>query len=229
MTTVLAIVAHPDDEVLGCGGTLARHAAAGDKVYSLIVGEGATSRRPSDGAPSTEHGVAALRAAAANAATALGATTPRMLGLPDNRLDSLDLLDIVKPIEQVLSELRPSIVYTHFEGDLNIDHRLTAQAVLTACRPLPDCPVMAIFAFETPSSSEWANPIAVAAFRPQRFVDISEFWQAKQKALVCYASELRDFPHPRSLEAVEALARWRGASAGVHVAEAFEVIRERVI
>ena len=229
MTTVLAVVAHPDDEVLGCGGTLARHAAAGADVHCIIVAEGATSRYPKHDNGTAVSDVSKLRDAAANACAALGASLPRMLGLPDNRLDGLDLLDIIKPIEEVISELRPSIIYTHHGGDLSMDHRMTAQATLTACRPVPDSPVKEIYAFETVSSTEWASMNRDTVFQPQHFVNISANWPAKKAALMCYASELRAFPHPRSPEAIEALARWRGAAVGIDMAEAFEVVRQRIV
>ena len=220
---VLVIAAHPDDEVLGCGGVVARHAAAGDKVETVIVAEGATSRAQAGGAtPET------LRAAAAKAAGILGGARPRFLGLRDNRLDSVDLLDIVQALEAVIAEVAPEIVYTHHGGDLNIDHRIVCEAALTACRPVPGAPVKRFYCFETPSSTEWAAPSIGPSFRPQRYVGIAKTWDAKRAALECYQTEMCDFPHARSIEAVEALARSRGAQAGLAAAEAFEVIRELV-
>ena len=225
MTTVLVVAAHPDDEVLGCGGTLARHAAKGDVVNILILAEGATSRAEAPGAGKEAGTIAALREAAAKAAKILGAQPPRFAGLPDNKMDSLPLLEVVKEVEKIIAETRPSIVYTHHHGDLNIDHRITHQAALTACRPLPGAPVKALYGFETLSSTEWAGPEAQNAFCPQHFCDISQQLAAKLEALRCYNLEMRPFPHPRSFEAVEALARLRGASAGLTAAEAFETIR----
>ena len=218
---VLAVVAHPDDEVLGCGGTLARHAAAGEIVHILILAEGSTSRQ---GAP--DDGVRELHSCARDAAAHLGATEPRFAGFPDQRMDSVPLLDIVKAVEDVVAEISPTIVYTHHGGDLNLDHRLTNDAVLAACRPLPGSTVRAVYAFETPSSTEWAGEPAVV-FRPNRFHDISAHLDAKLEALRCYGQELRDWPHPRSIEAVSALARWRGATVAVEAAEAFCSLRER--
>jgi len=220
---VLVIAAHPDDEVLGCGGVVARHAAAGDKVETVIVAEGATSR--GQGGEATPE---ILRAAATKAAGILGSAPPRFLGLPDNRLDSVDLLDIVQALEAVLAEVAPEIVYAHHGGDLNIDHRIVFEAALTACRPIPNTPVKRFYCFETPSSTEWAAPSIGPSFQPQRYVRIADTWAAKRAALECYQTEMRDFPHARSIKAVEALARWRGAQAGLDTAEAFEVIRELV-
>ncbi|OFX08809.1 MAG: GlcNAc-PI de-N-acetylase [Alphaproteobacteria bacterium RIFOXYD12_FULL_60_8] len=224
MTTVLAVVAHPDDEVLGCGGTLARHAAEGADVYILILAEGATSRDVDRNAQKRAKELDVLRTAAKSAAKAIGAHPPNLAGLPDNRMDSLCLLDVIKCVEDTMAKVAPDVIYTHHGGDLNIDHRMTHEAVLTAARPLPGSCVKAIYAFETLSSTEWSGK----DFRPTRFVDISEHMAAKNAALACYTSEMRPFPHPRSLEAVEALARLRGASSGVTAAEAFEVVRERI-
>ena len=144
--TVLVVAAHPDDEVLGCGGTIARHALDGDDVFILILAEGATSR---DGntASTFSAEVTALQTAATKAAEILGVAPPRFLGLPDNRLDSLDLLDVVKAVEAVISEISPTIVYTHYVGDLNIDHQIAFRAVITACRPQPDTGISGIYTF----------------------------------------------------------------------------------
>jgi len=227
MTSVLVVAAHPDDEVLGCGGTLARHAAAGDSVDVLIVAEGATSRQPGSPGSATAQ-PAGLASAAAAAARALGARPPKLLGLPDNRLDSLDLLDLVQAVEAVVGEIRPEIIYTHHGGDLNVDHALVHRAVRTAARPLPGSPVRAIYAFETVSSTEWGGGAVGAPFEPTRFVDIAANLDVKLQALRCYDVEMRPFPHPRSYEAVEAGARCAGAAVGLEAAERFVVVLERV-
>ena len=226
MTSILVVAAHPDDEILGCGGTLAWHAARGDTVHVLIVAEGATSRDSRRDPEGRDAELTGLRAAASCAASTIGADEPRMLGLPDNRLDGLPLLDVIKPVEAVVEAVAPEIVYTHHAGDLNVDHRIVHQAVVTACRPLPGSSVRAIYAFETPSSTEWQS--AGEAFRPQRWVDIEPFLRCKMRALEAYEAEMRPFPHARSFDAVEALARWRGASAGLKAAECFMVVRELV-
>lgn len=226
--TVLVVAAHPDDEILGVGATLARHAQAGDAVHALILAEGATARDPRRGAKARADEIAALRTAAAKAAEAIGARPPRFGGLPDNRLDSCALLDVVKLVEQAIAELSPAVIYTHHGGDLNVDHRIAHAAVATACRPLPGAACRAIYTFETPSSTEWASPEQSPTFRPTRFVDVSATLDAKLAALACYEAEMRPFPHPRSAEAVRALAAWRGAAAGLAAAEAFQVVREIV-
>ncbi len=222
---VLVVAAHPDDEVIGCGGTTARHAATDDSVHILILADGVTARA---GEESSAAQVEARAEAARAAARVLGAEPPRFAGFPDNRLDSVPLLDVVKTVEAVVGEVRPSIVYTHHGGDLNVDHRIVHQAVVTACRPLPETPVRSLYAFETVSSTEWAPETLGQSFRPTRFVDIATHLDRKLQALESYTSEMRSFPHPRSRENVVALARHRGACAGIAAAEAFMVIREIV-
>ncbi len=224
MTQVLVVAAHPDDEVLGIGGTVARHVAKGDNVCALILAEGATSRYTPD-KEKAQAEIDGLRSAARSAAKVLGAQPPLFAGLPDNRLDSVDLLDLVKKIESVIEDLRPSIIYTHHAGDLNVDHELAARAVLTACRPLPVSSVKNIYGFETVSNTEWAAP-GDGSFKPNHFVDISSFLKQKLDALTHYEMEMRSFPHPRSFEAINTLAKWRGASAGMEAAEAFIVVRQ---
>lgn len=218
---ILVVAAHPDDEILGLGGTLARHVRSGDVVEILILATGATSRVADD-----HETVAALRQAANAAASALGCLPPRFGNLPDNCMDSLALLDVVKVVESVVSEVQPEVVYTHWPHDLNVDHEITCRAVLTACRPLPGSEVCAIYAYETVSSSEWSFFGEARAFAPNRFVDVADTLETKMRALQCYAHEMRDFPHARSYEAIRALAMTRGAQSGLAAAEAFVVLRE---
>ncbi len=222
MKTVLIIAAHPDDEVLGCGGAMAKHAAGGDAVHTLFLSDG-VSARPGDGGRAA---IEVRKEAAKRAAQALGAEPPHFLDLPDNRLDTVALLDVVRPVEDMVAALAPAVVYTHHGGDLNIDHRIAHQAAMTACRPLPSSPVKAIYAFEVASSTDWASPNSGPPFRPTRFVDIGRELEHKLNALACYEGEMPPFPHSRSLQAIEALARWRGASTGLTAAEAFEVLRQ---
>lgn len=212
------MVAHPDDEVLGAGGTLARHASRGDEVHIAFLTDGV-------GARSDDQDAASRRAAAAaRAASLLGAHAPRFLGFPDNRLDSVALLDVIKSIKSVVAGVAPHTIYTHHAGDLNIDHVICHRAVMTACRALPISSVRRILAMEIPSSTEWALE-AAGAFTPNYFVEISATRTAKQRAVAAYAEEMRDFPHPRSVEAIAALEHWRGASAGLPCAEAFMMLR----
>lgn len=227
-STVLVVCAHPDDEALGIGGTLARHAAEGDRVHLLFLAEGVTARDPSFDPVARAGDIAARKAMAGNAARAVGAEPPRFLDMQDNRLDGLELLDIVKPIEAVIAELAPSIIYTNHVNDLNVDHRIAHLAVLTACRPLLGHCVRAIYAFETLSSTEWEPCGMGRTFHPTRYVDISGFTEAKLAAIRAYDFEMRPFPHPRSHEAISALWQLRGAQSGLLAAEALVVVRERV-
>lgn len=139
----------------------------------------------------------------------------------DQRFDTIPFLDIVQYIEGIVKEVEPDIIYTHFEGDLNLDHQIIARAVKTACRPLPQSTVREIYSFEIPSSTEWGY-----GFNPNVFVDISDTFEEKLKALKPYKDEMRDYPHPRSVTAMGILAMYRGASCGVELAEAFCLIRE---
>ena len=228
MTKVLVVAAHPDDEVLGCGGTIVRHANAGDQVQVLIVAEGATSRQDQRDRLQAGDELSALVDSAKAAGSILGAAGVEILDLPDNRLDSLDRLDLIKHIEQRIDRYQPQVVYVHHAGDVNVDHRRLHEAVVTACRPTPGHSVRRLLSFEVASSSEWQPPGSAPAFQPNWFVDISEQWQRKRDALMAYASEMRPWPHARSLEAVEHMARWRGAQVGVEAAEAFCLLRQLV-
>jgi LmbE family N-acetylglucosaminyl deacetylase len=225
---VLVVAAHPDDEVLGCGGTIARHADAGDQVQVLIVAEGATSRQQQRDRNQANDELSALAQAVQQAGAILGAQGVELLDLPDNRLDSLDRLDLIKQIDQRIARHQPQVVYMHHAGDVNVDHRRLHEAVVTACRPTPGQQVLRLLSFEVASSSEWQPPGSAPAFQPNWFVDISAQWPRKREALAAYASEMRPWPHARSLEALEHLARWRGAQVGVEAAEAFCLLRQLV-
>ena len=228
MSVILVVAAHPDDEILGVGGTAARHAANGDKIYAVILGEGQTSRGEHREDISRE-AVNELHADTLISAKAIGYSDVFFEDFPDNRFDEVDLLDIVKAVERRIKELKPQIIYTHYSGDLNIDHQYTARAVLTATRPIGDYCVEEIYAFETLSSSEWNfDYSAQAAFSPNVFVDITDFYEKKEQAMSCYKSELCEFPHPRSLAGMDALSRTRGMAAGMERAEAFMLVRKCV-
>lgn len=219
MKTILVVAAHTDDEALGCGGTIAKHVADGDIVHAVFMADGVTSR-----SAVTQADLQCRLAAAEVAHAILGIREIHYLGLPDNRLDSLPLLDVVQPLEAILREVVPEVVYTHHHGDLNVDHRITHQAVMTACRPIPGSSVKEIYAFEVMSSTEW-NTSMPAPFVPNYFVDISEFLETKLKALEAYRLEMREAPHSRSVEHLDHLAQHRGNSVGVDAAEGFVVVR----
>lgn len=216
MTAVLVVAPHAMDEVLGCGGTMALHAAAGDTVHTLALfgdGSGMDEQR---------------RVAGPAAARALGSIAPRFTGFPENRSDTLPLLQIIGAIERAIAETAPAIVYVTHGGNLNIDHQTAFRAVLTAARPVPGYPVSEIYAYEVPSSTEWASASVASPFVPTRFVDITATIETKMMALDCYAAELRQPPHSRSRDGVRALATLRGHTMGLAAAEAFMVIRQLV-
>ena len=221
---VLVVAAHPDDEVLGCGATMARLSAEGHTVRIAILGEGATSRfdQRSD---ADQAEVDALARASEAAADVVGAAGVSLHGLPDNRFDSVDLLDIVKVVERLIDEHQPTVVFTHHGGDLNVDHRLTHQAVLTATRPVPGQVVADVYAFEIPSSTEWAFQRFEPAFRPTFFGEVETWLDRKLAAMREYEAEVRPFPHPRSPEALQVIARRWGTVVGQPAVEAFEVVR----
>jgi len=225
MKTVLVVAAHPDDEILGVGGTVARHVAKGDIVYALILGEGQTSRgRHREDID--RNIVDELHKNTLESAKAVGYQEVFFADFPDNRFDHVDLLDIVKEIEQMIERLHPQILYTHYSGDLNIDHQYTARAVLTASRPIGAYCVEEIYAFETLSSSEWNfDYSAQSAFCPNVFIDITDYYYLKEQAMNCYVSELCNFPHPRSLVGMDSLSKTRGMTAGMERAEAFMLVR----
>lgn len=220
--TVLVVAAHPDDEALGCGGTIARHAADGEDVFVAFLADGVTSRAP--GADHSE-GVSRRQGAARSAARILGVRDVRFGDLPDNRLDTLPLLTLAQAVEAVIDDVGPTTIYTHFAHDLNVDHRLVHEAVMTAVRPQPGSRVATVLTFETASSTEWRTPQSATAFAPDWFIDITDTLDVKLLALDAYEEEMRPWPHARSREAVEHLARWRGATIGRQAAEAFVLAR----
>ena len=218
---ILVVAAHPDDEVLGCGGTTARHVKDGDEVHVAFMADGVTSR--SGQRDIGEVGIRKNRAI--EACNILGTQPPIFFEFPDNRMDSIELLEVVQTLETLLCEIGPTVIYTNHGGDLNIDHQITHQAVMTACRPEPEASVREIYSFEVLSSTEWIFPSAARTFAPNRFVDIGNVLDQKLAALNAYKDEIVDFPHSRSMTAVKALATVRGASMGMTAAEGFRIER----
>jgi LmbE family N-acetylglucosaminyl deacetylase len=221
---VLVIAAHPDDEILGCGATAARLVMEGHDVHFAILGEGLTSRH-SDRAAMEASQLAALHRQTHAAAAKVGVKHVVLNKLPDNRLDTVPLLEVVKIVEELVGRLKPEVIYTHHAGDLNVDHGVVNRAVLTATRPMSGQAVREIYAFEVPSSTEWAFQRMEPAFRPNVFIDVTRTLEAKIAAMECYESEARKFPHPRSPEALRAIAMRWGSVAGCGAAEAFELVR----
>lgn len=220
---VLVVAAHPDDEVLGCGGTMALLSRSAE-VRILIVGEGITARVavPAGEAPRQ---LASLHEDARRAGRTVGAEV-WLARLPDNRLDTVPLLELSQLVEEKIDAFKPTMIFTHFYGDLNVDHRQVFNAVMIASRP-PSAPsVREVHCFEVLSSTEWAFGQINHGFNPQTFYDISATLDHKLEAMAQYRSEIRDFPHPRSLDAIRASAvRW-GTVAGFAAAEAFVTVRQ---
>ena len=217
MASVMVVAAHPDDEVLGCGGTIARHVFSGDDVHVVILTQGVTGRREASHAD-----IEKLAASARRANDILGVRSLTLHDYNDQRLETLSRLDVTQFIETHVKKNAPEIVYTHFSADINLDHAVVSECTATACRPTPASAVRRLLFFEVPSSTEWS---ARSGFNPDWFVDVSATFDRKMEALRCYGSELRPFPHPRSAEAIEHLAGWRGATAGLTRAEAFVLAR----
>lgn len=213
---VLCVAAHPDDEI-GCAGTLAKHVQSGDAVMVVFLSEGTASR----GLPGTD---IVRRRECINALQVLGIKQNAFGNFPDNQFDAVPLLAIVRDVEDAVQRFKPSIVYTHWRGDLNIDHQRTHEAVRVACRPQPGCTVKKLLYFEVPCSTTWGS-VGGDAFAPDCFVDINYQIGAKLDAAACYVSEMREGPHPRSLATLTDLAHFRGSAVGVTYAEGFKVGR----
>ena len=224
MKKVLVFAAHPDDELLGEGGTVRKLAESGIEIRAVILGEGLTSR--GDKREDTAHKeLEELKKDARAAAKCVGYTSIDFCDLPDNRFDGMDLLDIIKNIDKYVKLYNPDTIFTHHHGDLNIDHQRTCEAVLTACRPVGQYNVKRIYAFETPSSTEW-NYGYVEPFVPNVYYDVTETLEKKIEGMACYRSESAKSPHPRSPEALRALAAYRGSNVGFKMAEGFMLLRE---
>jgi len=215
---VLVIAAHSDDEALGCAGTMAKHIAAGDKVHVLFMTDGVSSRNSGSSEASKR------LSSAEKAAEIFGVDSMHNLNFPDNKMDTVPLLDVIQAIEKKVAEILPGIIYTQHIGDLNIDHQITHKAVMTACRPQPQFCVKEIYAFEVLSSTEWQPPSA-HPFIPNVFVDISNHIEAKRKVLEIYSDEMREPPHSRSIENAINLSIFRGNTVGSAYAEAFICLR----
>lgn len=214
---VLLVAAHSDDEVLGCGGTLCRHQKNGDEVHFIFLTNGVGSRGSDDGA--SKRAKASLKVA-----ERLAINSTEQFDFPDNRLDTVPILEIAKIIESKAKLVMPDIIYTHHAGDLNVDHRICSEAVSIAFRSIPGSSFLKIFGFEVQSSTEWSPRLN---FNPNHFVNIAAYLEEKKRLLALYEEEIREFPHPRSLEAIEALAKWRGSISGFKAAEAFVTLNSR--
>ena len=224
---ILIVVAHPDDELLGLGATM--HRLINDysvKTHVVILGEGLTSRSLTRNSKEWTEQLLIHKTNIRSAQNEIGYHTLNTYDFPDNRFDSVDLLDIIKVIEKEKKSFVPDVIFTHHGGDLNIDHQRTFEAVLTASRPMYDETVKAIITFETPSGTEWRSNTDPRHFLPNLYISVSsENIEAKIKGMEKYKFETRKFPHPRSPEALRILAQRWGISVGVNYAEAFSIVR----
>ncbi len=220
---ILVLAAHPDDEVLGCGGTIAKYSSQGDFVHVAFISDGVSSRQGDDDALAKE--LKSRRVAAHSALSILGVTSVSFEDFPDNRLDVVPTIDVAQKIEALITKYQPQIVFTHHFGDVNVDHKMVHEATVVACRSQPNHCVKSILCYEVPSSTEWQLAGKRQDFCPNYFVDISSFLDQKLLSLSEYDFEMRTWPHPRSLNALKHLAHWRGSTVGVDSAEAFMVGR----
>ncbi len=226
---LMLVVAHPDDELLGLGATM--HRLINEfkvTAHVVILGEGITSRSDNRDVEKWQEQLSIHKQNIKNAQAAIGYQSMSILDFPDNRFDTVALLDITKVIEKEKENFKPNTIFTHHGGDVNIDHQKTFEAVITACRPMKHENVKNIITFETPSGTEWRASSDPKHFIPNLFFEISEKdLQAKIKGMESYEFEKRQFPHPRSPEALKIQAQRWGISIGCELAEAFYLVRSR--
>lgn len=220
---ILVIAAHPDDEALGCAGTIAKHIDNNDKVKIVFLTDGEMSRDNAN-----DQLIRSRKKNAISSLKILGVKKNDIMfnSFPDNALDGVPLIRIVKIIEHIKKDYKPEIVYTHFGNDLNVDHKAVYNATLVAFRSVPKSTVKKILCFEVLSSTEWASKIS-SSFNPNYFVNIDKFFKKKISAIKKYKKEIQDEPHSRSIKNIENLASFRGMSCGIKYAEAFYA--ERII
>ena len=225
---MLVIAAHPDDEVLGAGGTIAKRAKEGWHVAVVFCATGVMGRYSAKelNKPSVVREIARLNADSQKAAKILGVRQTYSLGFPDNRLDMVSRMDVAHALRKIVEKEKPEVVLTHHAGDYNWDHTIVFESALMACRPNHgDFYPKEIYSFEVLSSTERAFQYGQNIFAPTHFVSIERTVTLKKKALAAYRTEARPYPHPRSGEAVETLAKKRGNEVGLRYAEAFQLIR----
>ncbi|QNU68683.1 PIG-L family deacetylase [Ruminiclostridium herbifermentans] len=221
---VLVIAAHPDDEILGLGGTIRKLVNDNYNISCVILGEGLTSRKDSR-IDTPKNQLMELKDNTLKSANIVGYSNVEFCELPDNRFDSVDLLDVIKIVTKQVEKYKPDTIFTHHYSDLNIDHRITFEAVTTCCRPVGNYVTKNIICFETPSSTEWNFKNSESYFKPNLFIDITQTIKYKLDAMSCYITEIKEYPHPRSLEALRIIAARWGTVVGTEYAEAFEIVR----
>jgi LmbE family N-acetylglucosaminyl deacetylase len=212
---VLIVAAHPDDETIGMGGSIQRLAQSGCAVRVVFMSDGISSR------DSQRESLENRQEASLKALGELGVVDVHFSSNPDNMLDTLPLLEIAKYVEGHVATFKPSFVFTHFPLDLNVDHKLVSEATLVACRPKVSSSIKALLFFEVPSSTDWN--FGIGQFSPNYFVDISQSWENKKRALSAYSVEMNEYPDARSYENLFNLSKVRGSFMGIHAAEAFQI------
>lgn len=218
MEKILVICAHPDDETLGLGGTIKLHSLNGSKVYVLNFADGESSRIK------FTNNILERQKQAIKAASILGIKETKFLDYEDQKLDTVPLVELSKQIELAIKKWNPSIVYTHFWGDVNQDHKVLFDATIIATRPTPNSKINKVICYETPSSTEWGNQ----NFKPNHFINIQKVSKMKIKAFQQYRNEIKKFPHPRSKQAILIRSNYWGSSIGIENAEAFIILRDIV-
>ncbi len=221
MNKILIVAPHPDDEILGCGGIMAKYAEKGDKIYVVIITNAYI------GAPElfTEEGTKKVRIEANKSHQYLGIEKTIFLDFPAPRLDTIPSYKLSIALDKIIRENKIDILYIPHRGDIHKDHRVTFEAALVAARPINNCPVKTIYAYETVSETEWAAPFGDDAFIPSVYEDITEYIDKKKKAFTYFTAQEKQFPHPRSIENLEYLSNYRGATVGFKNAESFMLIR----
>ena len=219
MKKILIVAAHPDDEILGCGGTMSKHVSKGDDVSVIFLTNGVSSRKQSKA--TMNKNIIRRKNAAIKASKIIGVNKPHFLNFSDNQLDKHPLLKIIQSIEKLIVRIKPHTIYTHFNNDLNIDHQITSNAVITACRPQKKNTVKKILFFEIPNGLHGKSAKMKNILILLEFEDITDQAGIKILAIKAYKDELVKWPHPRSLKGIQSLANWRGASVGYKAAEGF--------
>jgi len=217
-SNTLIIAPHPDDEILGCGGIIKKLTSKGTSVFVMIVSRGKKELY-------SEERIRNVRQEAMNAHKLLGVAETKFFDFPAPDLDLVSIAEISTAISGIIKEFNIETIFLPHRGDIHHDHKAVFNAGMVACRPVKHNPVKRIFSYETLSETEWAVPMCADAFIPTRFVNISDFFDSKIEAFKCFKSQLRDFPNPRSLKSIEALANYRGSTVGFTHAEAFMTIR----
>lgn len=220
--TILIIAPHCDDEILGCGATMAKLISQGNKVFVAIMTNGYL------GAPElfTKEGTEKVRSEALSSHKLLGVQKTYFLDFPAPKLDTLPLYKIAGKLNEIIKNVKATTIYIPHHGDIHKDHLITHQASMVASRPINNCPVRNIYSYETLSETEWASPSAVNAFLPNVFEDVSDFIKQKVEAFRLYETQIKEYPHPRSVESIINLSKFRGSTIGANNAEAFNLIRE---